>query len=106
MSASGAPHHVVVRDSWQLARFTAPARHAAAAAAEEAPAARRLAPRDIALLLQHSRISAQLTQGELAQMAALPLPSVVSIENGAWRFPPADTLRRLSDVLGVQLVPQ
>ncbi len=56
-------------------------------------------PQSFATLLKASRISAGLTQDELALYAGISIRTVSDLERGLIRYPHADTVARLADAL-------
>ena len=63
----------------------------------------RLAPRNLALLLQQARVGAHMSQRDLAKSINKPIKCISEIESGGNLFPPRSLLRSLSNVLGVDL---
>ena len=55
--------------------------------------------------LQHSRMAAGLSQGDLARRSGVAVRTIQQIERGDRRFPPRKTLEQLSSVLGAILSP-
>src|SRR5262245_19852963 len=60
------------------------------------------APPGFGDLLRHHRITAGLTQEELAERAGLSARGVQDVERGLRRTPHPDTVRRLIDALNLQ----
>ena len=102
MRVQSAPplHHVPVFDTWRPVRTSKPARRPVVA--RSAPGT-RLAPRNLALLLQQARVGSHMSQSDLAKRANEPLSTIRAIERGDIPFPQTRLLTRLSTILGVDL---
>lgn len=62
-----------------------------------------LAPKNLALLLQQSRVSVHMSQADLAQHINEPVAVIQNLERGTIRFPRPQLVAKLSEALGVDL---
>jgi DNA-binding XRE family transcriptional regulator len=96
---------VPVVDTWYTAQ-PAPRGQAALAPRGDRQTVRVAKGRsDLRQQLQHSRMAAGLSQGDLARRSGVAIRTIQQIEHGDRRFPPRKTLEQLSSVLGARLSP-
>jgi ribosome-binding protein aMBF1 (putative translation factor) len=98
--------HVPVQDTWLLARRARepPRGPSTTLVARESGPGHDMASLSVGLLLQQARVAARLSQQELADRVSVAVKSIQLIETGRTRFPTRNVLRRISSVLGVDLV--